>query len=134
MARGRKSKYIKKITNREVKLFKQLARTGLTDRAQAKIFCNLNPDRLEKLENSGYISRANHCVDGENTEIIRLASKGKRYCKEELSIDSFAYAQTNHLNHDLKLSMAYYSLPNEVQETWVHERDIVKKIYQEYLI
>lgn len=132
MARGRESKYIKKITGREEKLFKQLARTGLTDRTQAKIFCNINPDRLKKLENSKYITRSNHCVEGQNTEIIRLGSMGKSYCKNDLNIDSFAYAQSNHLTHDLKLSLSYYSLPAEVQETWEHERDILKDIYNRH--
>lgn len=132
MARGRKSQYVKKITNREVKLFKQLARIGLTDRGQAKIFCNLTTDRLKKLENSGYIKRSNHCVAGQNTEIIRLDRQGKEYCKDELNIQSFAYAQTNHLTHDLRLSATYYSLTKEVQETWRHERDIIKEIYEKH--
>lgn len=132
MARGRKSIYIKKITGREEKLFTQLAKTGLTDRSQAKIFCNINSERLKKLENSGYITRIKHCVEGQNTEIIRLASKGKKYCKDELNIKSFAYAQSNHLTHDLKLSLSYYSLPPEVQESWKHEREIIKDIYKRH--
>lgn len=132
MARGRESKYIKKITSREEKLFKQLARTGLTDRSQAKIFCNLNPDRLQKLQNSGYIKLENHSVLGQNTQIIRLDTKGVSYCKDELNIQSLAYAQSNHLEHDLKLSMAYYSLKEEVQETWKHEREIIREIYERH--
>lgn len=132
MSKGKESKYIKKITGREEKLFKQLARTGLTDRTQAKIFCNINPNRLEKLENSKYITRSNHCVDGKNTEIIRLSSAGKFYCQNDLNINTFAYAQSNHLTHDLKLSLSYYSLPSEVQETWEHERDIIKDIYSRH--
>lgn len=132
MARGRESKYVKKITGREEKLFKQLSKTGLTDRSQAKIFCNLNPARLEKLENSKYITRSNHCVDGQNTEIIRLGTKGKVYCQNDLNIKSFAYAQSNHLTHDLKLSLSYYSLSPEIQETWEHERDIIKDIYERH--
>lgn len=130
MARGRKSQYIKKITGREVRLFKQLAKTGLTDRNQAKVFCNLNSDRLKKLENSGYIKLANYTVAGKNQEIVRLDSKGKEYCLIELNINHFATAQTNHLEHDLKLSMAYYSLREEIQETWKHELEILQEIYE----
>lgn len=130
MARGRKSQYAKKITGREEKLFKQIARTGLTDRNQAKIFCNINSDRLKKLENSGYIKLEKHSVLGQNTEIVRLNSKGISYCKDELDIKSFAYAQSNHLEHDLKLSLVYYNLDNTTQETWQHEREIIKEIYE----
>jgi len=129
MARGKDPQYIKKITGREIKLFKQLARTGLTDKTQAKIFCNLNPDRLAKLEKSGYIKRQVHAVEGKPTEIIRLDVKGKNFCKNDLGFRSFAVAQTNHLTHDLKVSAAYYSLPEKVQETWEHERDILQDIY-----
>ncbi|MCC5911844.1 MAG: hypothetical protein JJT76_15600 [Clostridiaceae bacterium] len=132
MARGRKSKYVKVITNREEKLFKQLARTGLSDRVQAKLFCNLNTERLKKLENSGYIKLSNHAVKGENTEIIQLANKGKAYCTENLNINSFAAAQTNHLTHDLRLSATYYALPEKQQETWKHEREIIKEIYEKH--
>ena len=132
MARGRKSSKIKVITHRDEKLFKQLARTGLTDRASAKGFCNLNPERLEKLQNSGYIKLSNHGVNGRNTTIIQLDTKGKAYCRDVLNFDSFAAAQTNHLVHDLKLSIAYYSLPSEIQETWQHERDIIKEIYKNH--
>jgi len=129
MARGRKSKYVKKITGREVKLFKQLARTGLTDKTQAKIFCNIGHDRLQKLENSGYLQLSKHGVAGQNTLIVRLDHKGKAYCRDELNINSFGSAQTNHLEHDLRLSLAYYSLPEEIQETWEHEREIINDIY-----
>lgn len=132
MARGRESKYIKCLTHREIKLFKQLARTGLTDRNQAKLFCNLNIDRLKKLENSGYIKRQIHAVSGKPQEIIRLDKKGKDFCKNEMGIRSFAAAQSNHLTHDLKLSAAYYSLPDKVQETWEHERQVLQDIYSKF--
>ena len=132
MARGRESKYIKHITHRDIELFKQLARTGVTDRSQSEIFAKVNGDRLKKLENSGYIKRDTYCVSGKSTEIIRLNSKGKTYCSKELNIKSFAAAQSNHLEHDLKLSLAYYSLSGETRETWMHERDIIKEIYVNY--
>lgn len=129
---AKESKYVKKITNREVKLFKQLSRTGLTDRTQASIFCNLNNKRLEKLQNSGYIRKTNYCVNGKNTEIIRLDKEGIKYCKKHLGAKQIASAQTNHLEHDLKLSLTYYSLPPEVQETWEHEREILGDIYKQF--
>jgi DNA-binding PadR family transcriptional regulator len=129
MARGRESQYVKQLTHRDLKLFTQLAKTGLTDRNQATLFCNLNLDRLKKLENSGYINRRVHAVDGKPQEIIRLDKKGKKFCKRELGVKSFATAQTNHLTHDLKVSAAYYSLPEYIQKTWEHEREILQDIY-----
>lgn len=132
MARGRKTQYVKKITSRDVKLFKQISRTGLADRTQAKDFCNINPNRIDKLEKSGYIKTKSLSVNGQNTQIIQLDKVGKKFCKDELDIKSFAVAQTNHVSHDLKLSLVYYSLPGKIQDTWQHERDIIKEIYENH--
>lgn len=129
---ARESKYVKRITHREVSLFKNLARTGLTDRSQANTFHNINNNRLKKLENSKYIKRESFCVNGKNTEIIKLDKKGKSFCRNKLEIRSFATAQTNHLTHDLKVSLAYNSLTHEVKETWEHEREILSHIYKQY--
>jgi len=132
MARGRNSIYVKKLTGRDVTLLKGLARTGIASQSQAGDFCGLNSERLQKLENSKYIKLRNLTVNGQNTQIIQLDKGGKDYCRNELSFESFAAAQTNHLDHDLKLSFTYYSLNPEIRETWEHERDIILEIYEKY--
>ena len=55
MARGRKSTKVKVMTNRDMRLLKQISNTGLSTIEQAKSHCDLNRDRLVKLEKSGYI-------------------------------------------------------------------------------
>lgn len=126
---GRRSSRLK-ITNREIKLFKQLARTGLTDEAQAKIFCDIKRDRLKRLEEEKYIKLEKRAVEGKNTLIVQLDKRGKEWCKNEANIQSFAAAQKNHLTHDLRLSATYYSIPEQIRETWQHERDLIKEIYE----
>lgn len=126
------TKQIKIVTCREEKLFRQLSKTGLTDRNQAKIFCNLNVDRLQKLKNSNYIKLNRHVVKGKNVEVIRLDDKGKRYCEENFGTKHFAHAQLNHLEHDLKLSLAYYSLDYKTQNSWKHEYEIMNEIYDNH--
>lgn len=129
MARGRKSTRVKVLTHRDKKLLTQLSKTGISNRQQAKQYCSLNPDRIAKLEKSGYIKTSNHVVRGQNTQIIQLDKLGKEHLRQEESTFSFCQAQTNHLHHDLKLTEVYYNLDKEIQDTWRHERDLIKDIY-----
>lgn len=132
MARGRKSTKVKVLTHRDKKLLTQLSRTGIANMQQAKEYCLLNPDRIDKLEKSGYIKTSNHIIRGENNKIIQIDKGGKEYCRQEEGIFSFCQAQTNHLNHDLKLTEVYYNLEKEIQETWRHERDLIQEIYEKF--
>jgi len=125
---ARRSKYLKHMTGRDKNFLKQLARTGVTDRSQAVNFSKMNLNRLRQLENSKYITRENRCVSGRSTEIIRLADKGKYFCKEKLEIKELAHAQTNHLEHDLNVTLAYNNLSEEERETWQHERQIIREL------
>lgn len=126
MARGRKSKFVKKITNREVKLFKQLSNTGMCTVEQAKSFCNLNKARLEKLQNSGFIKLEKTTpLGGKMTEVIRLDSKGRNYCENKLGVKYFYKSNLNQVTHDLKLTESYYQIMNENPDAiWKNETQV----------
>jgi hypothetical protein len=126
----RKSTKVKVLTNRDTNILKQLSKTGLSNAQQAKKYCTLSIERLGKLETSGYIKTTSHIVRGQNTLIIQLDKVGKEWCRQEIGTKSFCVAQTNHLNHDLKLTEAYYNLPESVQETWRHEGELIQDIYE----
>ncbi|HEY5523803.1 MAG TPA: hypothetical protein VIK26_00540 [Clostridium sp.] len=126
----RESTKVKVLTGRDTSILKQLSRTGLSNAQQAKGYCNLGRERLGKLEKSGYIKTTKHIVRGKNTLIIQLDKVGKEWCRQELGTTSFCVAQTNHLNHDLKLTEAYYNLPESVQSTWRHEGELIQDIYE----
>ena len=130
MARGRKAETIKVITGRDNNLLKQLSKTGLCNSKQAKEHCGLSIDRIKKLEKSGYIKTSEHIVRGENNLIIQLDKVGKKYCRQEFGTSSFGSTQKNHLEHDIKLTEVYYRLEPEVQNTWVHERDLIDRYYE----
>lgn len=132
MARGRKSETIKQLTHRDTNLLKQLGRTGISNVQQAKKYCNLNQDRIKKLEKSGYIKTSDHIVRGENIRIIQIDKLGKEYNRQEEGILMSCTAQTNHLEHDLKLTETYYSLDEEIQNTWRHEGLLVQDIYSNH--
>ena len=126
----RNSTKVKVLTFRDTNILKQLSKTGLSNAQQAKEYCKLGIERLGKLEKSGYIKTTSHIVRGKNTLIIQLDKGGKEWCRQELGTKSFCVAQTNHLDHDLKLTEAYYNLPEGVQETWRHEGELIQDIYE----
>ena len=134
MARGRKSSKVKKMTHREVKLFKQLARTGLATREQAKEHCGISYERLQKIENSGYITLDKVVHEGKNRIVMQLSRKGKGFCKAELNVKSFATAQKNHIYHDVKLTELYYSdyFTDDQRENWLHENQLVEMIKEKH--
>src|SRR6056297_2441307 len=125
---SRRSRYVKRITNEEVRLFNQLSKTGITDRAQMDEFYKINKNRLDKLENSNYIFSRNAFVDGRITKIYKLGSSGKKFCKETLGIKHLNTSQSNHMEHDLKLTYVYNNLSPEIQKTWESEAEIIADI------
>lgn len=130
MSRGRPGMYVKQITGRDEKLLAELSRVGMASAEQARRFCGLNRDRLERLQNSKYIEIQNHTVRGQNIELLKLANDGRDYCRQNFGATQFPIAQLNHAEHDVKLAEMYFSLPSSVQETWSHEQLIVRDLYE----
>ncbi|WP_130808271.1 hypothetical protein [Senegalia massiliensis] len=135
MARGRKSKYIKKITSREEILFKQLSNAGMCTVEQAKTYCNLNRDRLLKLERSNYIKLEKTApIGGKMTEVIRLDTKARNYCENNIGVQYFYKSNLNQVTHDLKLAESYYQIMNDNPNAiWKNETQIARE-YPEALI
>lgn len=132
MARGRKPTTIKVITGRDRDLIKQLSKTGICNSKQAKEHCGLSLERIRKLEKSGYIKTSEHIVRGENNLIIQLDKGGKEFSRQEFGVTNLCASQTNHLAHDIKLTEIYYKLDSEIQDTWKHERELLKEYYEEF--
>ena len=128
----RNSKYIKKITSKDTKLLKQLSRTGISTNNQINRYTSLSQARLTKLENSNFIKSKNVSIEGVSRKIYSLDAQGKEYCKTNLGVERFAVAQSNHYTHDIKLTEMYYTLPEEVQETWKAENQLVKDIKNKF--
>lgn len=132
MARGRESSRVKVITGRDNNLLKQLSRTGISTGSQAQKYAGVNSNRLNKLEKSGYIKTSNHIVRGENNRIIQLDKAGVEHCRQEFGTQNLCVSQTNHLEHDIKLTEFYYKLEPEVQATWRHEGDLIRDYHEQY--
>lgn len=126
MARGRKSTKVKVMTNRDMTLLKQLSNTGLCTIEQAKAHCDLNRDRLTKLEKSGYIKlQKTNPTGGQFIEVVRLDGKGKSYCENNLGTRYFYKSNLNQVTHDLKLTEAYYQVTKEhPRALWKNETQV----------
>lgn len=132
MSMGRKNEHIKVLTSRDIRLLRQLDRTGVAAGDQVKFYCGLTANRINKLQRSGYIKTTNMTVDGVNTRIIYLDKMGKNFCYKNYGTKYVYHTQSNHIRHDLRLTEAYYNLPSCIQDTWKHESELVHKIYEEY--
>ncbi len=114
MARGRKSTFVKVMTHRDDSLLKQLSNTGLCSIEQAKTHCDLNRDRLVKLEKSGYIKlEKTNPIGGQLIEVVRLNTKGRSYCENNIGSQYFYKSNINQVTHDMKLTEAYYQVMKE---------------------
>ena len=126
MARGRKSTVIKLMTFRDINLLKQLANTGICSIEQASTYCKLNRNRILKLEKSGFIKIEKVIpVGGEIIEVVRIKSKGKKYCEYNIGTQYFYKTNINQPNHDLKLTETYYqTIINYPTAIWKNETQV----------
>ena len=126
MARGRKATVIKTMTYRDISLLKQLSNTGLCSIEQAKTHCNLNRDRLVKLEKSGYIKiEKTNPVGGKLIEVARMNIKGRKFCQNNIGTQYFYKSSINQISHDMKLTEAYYEVMKEhPNAVWKNETQI----------
>jgi len=126
MTRGRKSTIVKVMTHRDINLLKQLSNTGLCSTEQAKTHCDLNIDRLVKLQKSGYIKlEKTNPVGGRLIEVARLATKGRAYCENNIGSQYFYKSSINQVTHDMKLTEAYYQVMKEHPEAiWKNETQV----------
>lgn len=123
---ARESKYVKKITGREEKLFTQLSNTGICSLDQAKNFCNIGRDRIIKLQNSKMLIIDKVCPkNGNLIEVVRLGEKGRFYSENILGNEYFYKSSLSQVSHDLKLTENYYKIISEDKGAiWKNETQI----------
>lgn len=114
------------MTSRDEALIKQLSNTGMCSIEQAKTFCDLNRDRLLKLEKSGYIKlEKTNPIGGNMIEVARLDNKGRAYSENKLGQEYFYKSNLNQVTHDLKLTESYYQIMSEHPGAkWFNETQI----------
>lgn len=130
---GRPATTIKKITGKDADFLKQLGRTGISTLGQATTHAKLSPERIQKLENSGFIKTTETTISGHKHTVIQPTPKAQHYLRVEHGFRSFpSGGGIGHAKHDVKLTEMYWELPPEARETWRHESDLIKDIYEKH--
>ena len=113
-----------RITQRDLALFRQLARTGVAARHHILTGANLTPHRLDTLIGHGYLNRRTHVVRGHNVAVYTLTAQGQRKLKQS-GFGLIYRRNSRQTPHDLKLTSIYYRLPADIRETWRHEGELI---------
>lgn len=131
--RGRKSSKIKTVTGKDKSLMKQIARTGICSKEQAKSYLGLNDNRLNQLSKSGYLKSETALVNKELVSVYRLDVKGKDYVKNNCQEVNQFYKFVSPI-HDLCLTDQYYKVMQDegeaILDSWRTEGDFLHD--QEY--
>ena len=114
---------MKRITTvypRDRKALSALSRCGYVNREQLSQF--LRNKRIESYCKDGLIEKSIYSQPGSKAsdqEVYRLTSKGRDFCRRELSLTRLYSAQNP--AHDLVLADRYFSLSESERETWQTE-------------
>lgn len=121
---------IRQITERDKKLFMQLAKTGMASDEQAEKFVNIKINRLKQLKKSRYVKLTTMLINGKVTTLVQLEDKGKKYLKHNMLYEQhLAVANRSHIIHDLQLTNTYYNLKPEYQKTFKCEKELIRQIH-----
>ena len=115
-------KRITTIYPRDRKALSALSRCGYLNRDQLSQF--LRNKRIESYCKDGLITKSVYGQPGSKAndrEVYRLTSKGRDFCRRELSLNRLYSAQNP--AHDLVLADRYFSLSESERETWQTETD-----------
>jgi len=113
-------KRITTIYPRDRKALSALSRCGYVSREQLGQF--LRNKRIESYCKDGLVEKSIYSQPGSRAsdqEVYRLTSKGRDFCRRELSITRLYGAQNP--AHDLVLADRYFSLSESERETWQTE-------------
>lgn len=126
-------KRITTIYPRDRKALSTLSRCGYLNRDQLSQF--LRNKRIESYCKDGLITKSVYSQPGSKAndrEVYRLTSKGRDFCRRELSLNRLYSAQNP--AHDLVLADRYFSLSESERETWQTEtqsREIINAHIQQ---
>lgn len=126
-------KRITTIYPRDRKALSALSRCGYLNRDQLSQF--LRNKRIESYCKDGLITKSVYSQPGSKAndrEVYRLTSKGRDFCRRELSLNRLYSAQNP--AHDLVLADRYFSLSESERETWQTEtqsREIINAHIQQ---
>jgi len=101
-----------------------VGRVGVATADQLKDVASLNPQRIAKLEHSGYLrSRTDYVSDRGVLKTYELTPKGEKWLRDERGWSYVVRPHAANVQHDLKLGDIYRDLKPELRESWLGNRE-----------
>lgn len=122
-----KKQYIPQFFKRDRDGMTALSRTGIARIETLKEKCNLADSRIRNWIKDGYAEKIYYKVGKQEKEVkeaIILTKKGKELVEQKWNVRDHYHAQTQSPYHDLALSDKYFSLPENIRETWKTETQV----------
>jgi len=126
MARGRKSQYISKITNKDKQLLHAFKSCGyLIDKHVSEY---VRERRIAGFVRDGYVSKHIYYEHKQKQSITlySLTEKGKKLCQKEMGAKYFYKSSSP--RHDLEVTEKYMSLSQEQRNTWITEGELRERV------
>jgi predicted transcriptional regulator len=120
----RKKEYISQFFLRDKNAFTALSRTGIVSAENLKLHCNLADSRIKNYVRDGYAEKILFKEGKEVKEAYTLTSKGRELVERQWNARNHYHAQTKSPHHDLQLSDKYFSLSEQVRNTWRTESQV----------
>lgn len=127
---AKKKVYIPQFYKRDRDGMTALSRVGIARIEDLKKHCNLVDSRIKSWCRDGYAEKLMYKQGMEVKEAITLTKKGKELLEKQWNVRGHYHAQIQSPYHDLALSDKYFSLPEELRETWKTENQVREKFLE----
>lgn len=121
---ARKKQYITQFFLRDKLAFTALWKTGIVRAEALKEHCNVADGRIKNYVRDGYAEKILYKDRKEFKEAYTLTRKGREHAERQWQLRDHYHAQTKSPYHDLALSDKYFSLPEQVRDTWRTESQV----------
>ncbi|MFN7251529.1 MAG: hypothetical protein ACK4M9_12145 [Anaerobacillus sp.] len=121
---ARKKEYISQFFMRDKLAFTAMSKAGIVSAENLKHHCNLAESRIKNYVRDGYAEKILFKDGKEFKEAYTLTSKGRELAERQWNLREHYHAQTRSPYHDLALSDKYFSLSEQVRETWKTETQV----------
>lgn len=127
MAR-RKKPYVTQFFNRDRLAFTAMFKTGHVTHEHLHQ-CDLADSRINNLIKDGHIEKIPFKKNGKNEDCYKLTKMGRETAARLWGLSYAYHAQSP--THDLAISEKYFSLPQELRESWITESNLRNHFFEQ---
>jgi hypothetical protein len=120
----RKKQHIAQFYLRDKKAFEAMSRTGIVRMEHLKQYCNVVDSRMKNYIRDGLVEKVLYKENNQIKEALTLTRAGRELAERQWGIRDHYHAQIKSPYHDLQLSDHYFSLSEQVRDTWRTESQV----------